>query len=139
MIHLSGVMYSGKRNSWSSKGTRRGEFSTQDTDCGSVEEVERGMIRVVNLDLMGGVLERIVVFVVYFRFFLLVVSGCTGGYGDLEERVRCVFMRGRDLEPSRIRRKQKFDLSEDSISAFRFLWSLNGQWPISKNKGIPPL
>jgi hypothetical protein len=58
--------------------------------------------------------------VVYVRFSL-VVSGCTGGYGGLEERVRCVFMRGRDLEPSRIRREQKFDLSEDSISAFRFL------------------
>jgi len=52
------------------------------------------------------------------RSFLLVVSGRTGGYDDLGERVRGVFMGGRDLEPSR---EQKFDLSDDSISAFRFL------------------
>ena len=84
MIHLSGVMYSGKRNSWSSKGTRRGEFSTQDTDCGSVEEVERGMIRVVNLDLMGGVLERIVVFVVYFRFFCSSLADVQVGMATLK-------------------------------------------------------
>ena len=80
------------------------------------------MIRVVNLELIGvflsGIWGRTVVFVVYV---LLVVSGCTGGYGDLGERVRCVFMGGRDLEPSRIRPRQIFDLSEDSISAFRFL------------------
>jgi len=55
------------------------------------------------------------------RSFLLVVSGRTGGYDDLGERVRCVFMGGRDLEPSRTHREQKFDLSDDSISAFRFL------------------
>jgi len=82
------------------------------------------MIRVLDLDLVGDFFEwyweGTVVFVVYGRFSL-VVSGCTGGYGGLEKRVGCVFMRGRDLEPSRIRRKQKLDLSEDSISAFRFL------------------
>ena len=117
-------MYSGEQNSWLSKGKKWEEISTQDADrqCGGGEEAERGMIRVVNLELIGvflsGIWGRTVVFVVYV---LLVVSGCTGGYGDLEERVRCVFMRGRDLEPSRILRKQKFDLSEDSISAFRFL------------------
>ena len=52
----------------------------------TVEEVERGMIRVVNLGLMGvfssGIRVRIVVFVVYVRF-LLVASGCMGGYGGL--------------------------------------------------------
>jgi len=81
-----------------------------------------------------GMLERIIV--LSYPFVLLVVSGRTGGYGDLGERVRCVFMGGRDLEPSRTHREQKFDLSDDSISAFRFLSSVNG--PFQKNKGSPP-
>ena len=58
------------------------------------EEAERGMIRVVNLDMMKGfwgVCER-VVRLCRISSFSLVASGCTGEYGDLEGRVRCVFM-----------------------------------------------
>lgn len=89
------------------------------------EEAEREMIRVVNLVLDGRLFLRGVRGNCGRRrrilSSLLVVSGGTGGYDDLGERVRCVFMGVRDLEPSRIRRGRKYDLSEDSISAFRLL------------------
>ena len=73
-----------------------------------------------------------------YAFVLVVVSGCADGYDGPGERVRCVFMGGRDLEPSRTHREQKFDLSEDSISAFRFLCVPQWPMPISKHKGTPP-
>lgn len=52
------------------------------------------MIRVVNLDMMGGFLDgmRESRSPLSYMVVLLVVSGCTDGYDDLEERVRCVFM-----------------------------------------------
>ena len=53
------------------------------------------MIRVVKLDIMQdfrGYMRGRVVCLCRISSSLLVVSGCTGGYGDLEERVRCVCM-----------------------------------------------
>ena len=98
------------------------------------------MIRVVNLDLMGDFSGRVCgrgLSSCRIRSFLLVVSGRTGGYDDLGERVRCVFMGGRDLEPSRTHREQnsiyRMIQSPRSVS-FR---SLNGQWPISKTQREP--
>ena len=82
------------------------------------------MIRVVNLYLMGifeWYRERELWPLSCPFLFRSSLADVRVGYDDLGERVRCVFMGGRDLEPSRIRPRQIFDLSEDSISAFRFL------------------
>ena len=65
--------------------------------------------------------------------FLLVVSVCTGGYDDLGERGWCVFMGGRDLEPSRP--GTKIDLSRIQSPRSVSFGSLNGQGPFQKTKG----
>jgi len=75
------------------------------------------------------------------RSFSLVVSGCTDGYDDLEERVRCVFMGG-DLTWNRVgsvESKNPIYRSIQSPRSVSFRPLNHNASPISKNKGTPPI
>lgn len=101
------------------------------------------MIRVVNLDMMGDFLDgmRESRSPLSYMFVLLVVSGCTDGYDDLEERVRCVFMG--DVTWNRVGCVDSKNTIYRWIQSPRSISfaSLNGQYSMAdfkKNKGMLP-